>query len=82
MFVQILKKFIEWGKPQSEIIVGNICSAHTLKDYMELLWEWPLYARSVKDLIRLAEEAGADQESVKIGIEEAGIFLFLHIHKQ
>ncbi len=80
-FVQILNKLINWGKPNSEIIIGNICSAHSLKNYMELLWEWPLHIRSSKDLIKLAIEAGAEPKNVKIGIEGAGIFLFLHIHK-
>lgn len=81
VFVQILKKFIEWGKPQSEIILGNICSSHSLKNYMEILWEWPLQIRSAKDLIRLAQEAGIDQRNIKIGIEETGTFLFLHVYK-
>lgn len=78
-FVSILKKIISWAKPKSEIVVGNVCPAHSLKDYMEILMQWPLHIRTSKDLIRLATEAGVDPKNVKIGIEEAGIFLFLHI---
>jgi len=59
--------------------LGNVCPAHSLKDYMEILMEWSLYIRTSKDLIRLAMEAGVDPKKVKIGIEESGTFLFLHI---
>lgn len=79
VFVSILKKFLSWVKPKSKIVLGNVCPAHSLKEYMEILMEWPLYIRTSKDLIRLATEAGVNPKNVKIGIEEAGIFLFLHI---
>ena len=79
VFVSILKKFLSWVKPKSEIVLGNITPAHSLKDYMEILMEWPLHIRTTKDLIRLAKEAGAKEKQISIGIEEAGIFLFLHI---
>lgn len=81
-FVSILKKFISWAKPNSAIVLGNVSPAHSLKEYMEILMQWPLYIRTSKDLIRLAEEAGINPKNVKIGIEEAGIFLFLHIKIQ
>jgi len=79
VFVSILKKFLSWAKPTSKIVLGNVCPAHSLKEYMEILMDWSLYIRTSKDLIRLATEAGVNPKNVKIGIEEAGIFLFLHI---
>ena len=48
---------------------------------MEVLSDWYLHHRSKYDLIRMAIEAEAEEENVKVDMEELGINLFLRIRR-
>ena len=47
---------------------------------MEVLSDWYLNHRSKYDLIRMAVEAEADENRVRVDMEELGVNLFLRIN--
>lgn len=62
-----------------EVVVGNFSTANPSRAYMELLGDWHLHHRSAEGLRRLAERAGWEANSVRIGAEALGVNLFLHV---
>lgn len=80
-FARVLRKFIRWTSPGGEIIVGNFSDDNPSRAYMEIFGDWHLEHRSPEELKRLALEAGAKPEQIKVDTEPLGINLFSRIKK-
>jgi len=78
-FVYLLNKYLKYLAKDGEYVVGNFSHLNPTKRLMEVLSDWHLNHRSKYDLIRMAVEAEAKEEQVKIDMEELGINLFLRI---
>jgi len=78
-FIYLINKYLKYLAEDGEYIIGNFSHQNPTKRLMEVLSDWYLHHRSKYDLIRMAVEAEADEENVKIDMEELGINLFLRI---
>jgi len=78
-FVYLINKYLKYLAPDGEYVVGNFSHTNPTKRLMEVLSDWHLNHRSKYDLIRMAVEAEAKEEQIKIDMEELGINLFLRI---
>jgi len=79
VFVRLTRKFMQWAKPGTEIIIGNFSDDNPSQQFMELVGDWFLHHRSAEQLTDLAIQAGADKNKVWVGSEPEGVNLFLHI---
>lgn len=79
IFIKLLQKFMSWTKPGGEVIIGNFGDHNPSRNYMELMGDWYLHHRSAKELTEMALEAGASRGAVRIGREDEGVNLFLHV---
>lgn len=79
IFAKLLRKFMQWTKPGGEVIIGNFGEYNPSRNYMELMGDWFLHHRSAEELTALALQAGAENAQVRIGKEQEGINLFLHV---
>ena len=78
-FVYLINKYLKYLAKDGEYVVGNFSHTNPTKKLMEVLSDWHLNHRSKYDLIRMAVEAEAKEEQIKIDMEELGINLFLRI---
>lgn len=78
VFVFMLKKLGMMIAEDGEIVIGNFSSTNPSRPYMEL-FEWHLHHRSPVTLRALAARAGFAPEKVRVGKEETGVNLFLHV---
>ncbi|MRG45762.1 methyltransferase domain-containing protein [Chitinophaga sp. SYP-B3965] len=79
IFIKLLQKFMSWTKPGGEVIIGNFGDHNPSRNYMELMGDWYLHHRSAEELINMALEAGASRGAVRVGREDEGVNLFLHV---
>ena len=63
-------------------MIGNFSDTNPDRPYMEVLMEWDLYHRSEEKMILLATECQIQEDQIRIGKEEEGVNLFLHIKKK
>jgi len=78
-FVYLINKYQKYLAKNGEFVVGNFSHTNPTKRLMEVLSDWYLNHRSKYDLIRMAVEAEAYEDRVKVDMEELGINLFLRI---
>lgn len=78
-FVRLTRKLLTHVEKGGELVVGNFCTSNPTRSYMEKFMGWPLNHRSDKELCKLALKAGISSDFIKIGREELGVNLFLHI---
>ena len=78
-FVYMINKYYRYLAEGGEYIIGNFSTSNPTRRLMEVLSDWYLNHRSKNDLIRLALEAEAAEDQVKVEMEELGVNLFLRI---
>lgn len=78
-FIYLVNKYLKYLAINGEYIIGNFSHINPTKRLMEVLSDWYLHHRSKYDLIRMAVDAGSDEDKVTIDMEELGINLFLRI---
>jgi len=78
-FVYLVNKYRKYLTEGGEYIIGNFSHANPTKKLMEVLSDWYLNHRSRFDLLKVAIEAEADEEKIRIDSEELGVNLFLRI---
>ncbi|HDS07134.1 MAG TPA: class I SAM-dependent methyltransferase [Bacteroides sp.] len=78
-FVYMINKYYRYLAEGGEYIIGNFSTSNPTRRLMEVLSDWYLNHRSKNDLIRLALEAEAGEDQVKVEMEELGVNLFLRI---
>lgn len=62
-----------------ELVLGNFGDFNPSRPYMEIVGDWKLTHRSARILLWLARNAGVDVVNAKIGAEQEGVNLFLHV---
>ena len=65
--------------PGGELVIGNFGDVNPSRPYMEIVGDWILTHRSARSLLSLAKCAGVDVMDAKIGAEQEGVNLFLHV---
>ena len=65
--------------PGAELVLGNFGDFNPTRPYMEIVGDWRLTHRSADSLLILARGAGIDLVNAKIGAEQEGVNLFLHV---
>ncbi|WP_373045395.1 class I SAM-dependent methyltransferase [Vulgatibacter sp.] len=80
-FVLVLRRLLACLAEEGELVVGNFATGHASRDYMELVCDWNLHHRSPEDLVELALQAGVAREDIRVGREEEGVNLFLHLKR-
>lgn len=78
-FIYLINKYIKFLADEGEYVIGNFSHGNPTKRLMEVLSDWHLNHRSKYDLIRMAVEAEAREDQIKVDMEELGINLFLRI---
>jgi extracellular factor (EF) 3-hydroxypalmitic acid methyl ester biosynthesis protein len=78
-FIYLINKYLKYLAEGGEYVIGNFSHGNPTKRLMEVLSDWYLHHRSKYDLIRMAVEAEAREEQVRVDMEELGINLFLRI---
>jgi extracellular factor (EF) 3-hydroxypalmitic acid methyl ester biosynthesis protein len=66
---------------EGELVVGNFSNDNPTRPYMEIVGDWHLHHRSEAELIELATASGVPGRDVRVGKEEEGVNLFLHIKR-
>ena len=79
VFVRFVGRLIKMLAHDGELVIGNFSPANASRPYMELVGEWKLVHRSAEHLTELALAAGAAPGSIRVGAEEKGVNLFLHV---
>jgi extracellular factor (EF) 3-hydroxypalmitic acid methyl ester biosynthesis protein len=79
LFVRLVKRLGRNLAEGGELVIGNFCSEHASRHYMELVGNWLLNYRTESDLAEIARRAGFEPWRVRIGAEPEGINLFLHL---
>lgn len=80
-FTFLLQNLLPLLSENGELVIGNFAVDNPTRDYMEIIGDWYLHYRSAEELINLAKDCGVEREDVRIGVEEAGVNLFLHIKR-
>lgn len=78
-FVYMISKYYKYLVEGGEFIIGNFSNSNPTRRLMEVLSDWYLNHRSKNDLVRMALEAKAGEDSVDVDMEELGVNLFLRI---
>ncbi len=78
VFVRLLRRLREAVLPGGELVIGNFSTENMTQPYMELM-DWLLNLRDTSRLTELARQAGAAPEQIRVGAEEEGVNLFLHV---
>ena len=65
--------------PRGELVLGNFGDFNPSRPYMEIVGDWKLTHRSARSLLCLARNSGVDVVNAKIGAEQEGVNLFLHV---
>jgi extracellular factor (EF) 3-hydroxypalmitic acid methyl ester biosynthesis protein len=81
VFAAALRRLLQAVADGGELVVGNFGHSNPSRAYMETVGDWRLHHRSAEELIALAAAAGVDRERCRVGAEEAGVNLFLHVQK-
>jgi extracellular factor (EF) 3-hydroxypalmitic acid methyl ester biosynthesis protein len=79
-FIYLINKYLKYLADGGEYVIGNFSHLNPTKRLMEVLSDWHLHHRSKYDLIRMAVEAKADEDRIRIDMEELGVNLFLRIN--
>jgi hypothetical protein len=61
------------------MIIGNFSTNNPTKKAMEIMGDWHLNHRSIYDLLKIANDAGINNQNVYIDEEPLGINLFMRI---
>ena len=80
-FTFLLQNLLPQLSEEGELVIGNFAEDNPTRDYMEIIGDWYLHYRSKEELINLAKDCGVEEENIRIGVEEAGVNLFLHIKR-
>jgi len=80
-FTRILDKLFDRLEPNGELVIGNFSDSNPTQGYMEVLCDWKLHHRNKTALINLARKIGIPLTKIRIGQEQEGVNLFLHIKK-
>jgi hypothetical protein len=75
----MISKYYKYLTEGGEFIIGNFSNSNPTRRLMEVLSDWYLNHRSKNDLVRMALEANAEEDSVDVDMEELGVNLFLRI---
>ncbi len=78
-FSYIIDKYYKYLNKKGEFIIGNFSTDNPTKRLMEVLSEWYLNHRSKYDLLKLAVDAGINENLIQIDMEELGVNLFLRL---
>ncbi|UCG28217.1 MAG: hypothetical protein JSV24_02330, partial [Bacteroidales bacterium] len=78
-FIYLVRKYLTFLAENGEMIIGNFSRRNPSRKMMEVLSDWYLNYRTEYDLIRMAIEAGADEDHIKVDHEPLGVNLFLTI---
>ncbi|MCD4769677.1 MAG: class I SAM-dependent methyltransferase [Bacteroidales bacterium] len=78
-FSYMIDKYYKYLNEKGELIIGNFSIDNPTKRLMEVLSEWYLNHRSKYNLLKLAVDAGIDENLVQIDMEELGVNLFLRL---
>jgi extracellular factor (EF) 3-hydroxypalmitic acid methyl ester biosynthesis protein len=78
LFTRVLRKFLLNCKNDGQVVIGNFSHQNVHRTYMEF-GGWHLRHRSEAELFELAKRAGIEESRIRIGEEENGVNLFLHI---
>jgi extracellular factor (EF) 3-hydroxypalmitic acid methyl ester biosynthesis protein len=78
-FIYLINKYHKYLADGGEYIIGNFSHVNPTKKLMEILSDWYLNHRSRFDLMRVAIEAEAAEEKIRVDSEELGVNLFLRI---
>ena len=65
--------------PGGELVLGNFGDFNPSRPYMEIVGDWKLTHRSARSLLCLARNSGVNVVNAKIGAEQEGVNLFLHV---
>ena len=79
LLLRLLRRACSWRSPRGEVAVGNFSDRNPSRAYMEVLGRWYLEHRGAHELLSIAREAGFNQGEVRLGAEELGVNLFLHV---
>ena len=79
LVLYLINKYLKYLADGGEYVIGNFSHLNPTKRLMEVLSDWYLHHRTKYDLIRMAVEAEANEDNVKVDMEELGINLFLRI---
>jgi len=79
-FVYLIRKYINCLAEEGEFVISNFSTENPTRRLMEVLSDWYLNHRSKSDLLRIALEAGIDENKLNIDTEPLGINLFLKIY--
>jgi extracellular factor (EF) 3-hydroxypalmitic acid methyl ester biosynthesis protein len=80
-FKALLRQLYEMVDAGGELVIGNFSDDNSTRPYMEIVGEWFLEHRSREHLIRLAQECEIERDLIRVGEEQEGVNLFLHIQK-
>jgi extracellular factor (EF) 3-hydroxypalmitic acid methyl ester biosynthesis protein len=80
-FKFLLERFLPLLDEDGELVIGNFSRANSTRNYMEMLGDWYLCHRDEPALIKLAQDCGVAREDIRIGREQEGVNLFLHIKR-
>ena len=78
-FIYLINKYYKYLADGGEYIIGNFSHINPTKKLMEVLSDWYLNHRSRFDLMRVAIDAEAAEEKIRVDSEELGVNLFLRI---
>ncbi|MDP2821323.1 MAG: class I SAM-dependent methyltransferase [Sulfuritalea sp.] len=79
VFRQMLGNLLPAVASGGELVIGNFADTSASRPCMEFALDWILYHRGADRLVLLAEQCGVPRERIRIGCEQLGVNLFLHI---
>lgn len=80
-FKYLLTRLYTMLQEDGELVVGNFSTDNPTRPYMEIVGDWHLNHRSEAKLVHLARECGIPERDIRVGKEEEGVNLFLHIKR-
>ena len=81
IFIRLISRMYSLLDKNGEVVIGNFSPQNSARGLMEVSLQWFLHHRDEQDLKTLAIKAGVDESKIKIGSEETGVNLFLHLSK-
>jgi extracellular factor (EF) 3-hydroxypalmitic acid methyl ester biosynthesis protein len=78
-FSRLAKRFRAAVRPGGEVVIGNFGVDNSSRPYMELVGDWRLNYRREDDLLKLAAQIAPEATEARVGRDDTGVNLFLHI---
>ncbi len=80
--IQMLQTLWSCLAPDGELLVFNFSDHNPSRAYMEWIGNWYLIERTADSLRGLAEQCNFSSDGLEIGVEPAGVNLYLRIRKK